>query len=221
LTSEARFSIPGRGPNYLGVVRIFEYFRRYKDLLTSQNVLSDYELLALFKGGDRGAYEDIYRRYWAVLFAHARRMVQNDEDAKDLVQDVFSVFWIDGPTLELQTTLSAYLYSICRYKVFNLIDRKKVRSDYLSSLEDFIKRHEYSGEYLVREKQMEELIEREISALPPKMREVFELSRKANLNYRQIAEKLNISDNTVKKQMSNALKILRSRLGVIFDLFFY
>jgi DNA-directed RNA polymerase specialized sigma24 family protein len=49
---------------------------------------------------------------------------------------------------------------------------------------------------------------------------VFELSRKANMNYREIAEKLNISDNTVKKQMSNALKILRSRLGVIFDLFF-
>jgi RNA polymerase sigma-70 factor (ECF subfamily) len=68
---------------------------------------------------------------------------------------------------------------------------------------------------------MEELIEKEIAALPPKMREVFELSRKANLNYREISEKLNISDNTVKKQMSNALKILRSRLGVLFDLFFY
>ena len=67
---------------------------------------------------------------------------------------------------------------------------------------------------------MEELIEKELAALPPKMREVFELSRKANLNYREIAEKLNISDNTVKKQMSNALKILRSRLGVVFDLFF-
>jgi RNA polymerase sigma-70 factor (ECF subfamily) len=107
-----------------------------------------------------------------------------------------------------------------RYKVFNLIDRKKVRSNYLSSLEDFIKKNEYSSEYLVRERQMEELIEKEIANLPPKMREVFQLSRKANMSYRDIAEKLNISDNTVKKQMSNALKILRSRLGVIFDLFF-
>ena len=174
----------------------------------------------MFKEGHRSAYEDIYRRYWALLYSHARRMVQSDEDAKDLVQDVFSVFWLDGPTLELQTTLSAYLYSLVRYKVFNLIDRKKVRNNYLSSLEDFIKKNEYSAEYRVREKQMEALIEKEIATLPPKMREVFELSRKANLNYREIAEKLNISDNTVKKQMSNALKILRSRLGVVFDLFF-
>jgi RNA polymerase sigma-70 factor (ECF subfamily) len=108
-----------------------------------------------------------------------------------------------------------------RFKVFDLMDRKKVRSNYLSSLENFIKKNEYSAEYRLREKQMAELVEREIAALPPKMREVFELSRKANLNYREIAEKLNISDNTVKKQMSNALKILRSRLGIIFDLFFY
>ncbi|HEY6901461.1 MAG TPA: RNA polymerase sigma-70 factor [Puia sp.] len=190
-------------------------------MTTSLDVLSDLELLAMFKDGERSAYEEIYHRYWAVLFNHARRMVQSDEDAKDLIQDVFSVFWLDGPSLEIQTTLSAYLYSIVRYKVFNLIDRKKVRSNYLSSLEDFIKKNEYSGEYRIREKQMEELIEKEITALPPKMREVFELSRKANLNYREIAERLNISDNTVKKQMSNALKILRSRLGVVFDLFFY
>jgi RNA polymerase sigma-70 factor (ECF subfamily) len=196
-------------------------FVRYNYGLISPDVLSDYELLAMFKEGQRSAYEEIYHRYWALLYSHARKMVQSDEDAKDLIQDVFSVFWIDGPTLELQTTLSAYLYSIVRYKVFNLIDRKKVRSDYLSSLESYIKKNEYSGEYRVREKQMEELIEKEIAALPPKMREVFELSRKANLNYREIAEKLNISDNTVKKQMSNALKILRSRLGVLFDLFFY
>lgn len=189
-------------------------------MTTSPEVLSDYELLGLFQKGHRSAYEEIYHRYWALLFHHGRRMLQSDEDAKDLVQDVFSVFWIDGPTLELQSTLSGYLYGIMRYKVFNLIDRKKVRSQYLSSLEDFIRKNEYSGEYRIREKQMEELIEREIAALPPKMREVFELSRKANLNYREIAEKLNITDNTVKKQMSNALKILRSRLGVLFDLFF-
>ena len=206
---------------YFGVFPIFGYIRLYTDDLITQHVLSDYELLALFKEGQKSAYEEIYRRYWGLLFNHARKMVQSDEDAKDLVQDVFSVFWLDGPTLELQTTLSAYLYSLVRYKVFNLIDRKKVRSNYLSSLEDYIKKNEYSAEYRVREKQMEELIEKEIATLPPKMREVFELSRKANLNYREIAEKLNISDNTVKKQMSNALKILRSRLGVIFDLFFY
>ena len=56
-------------------------------------------------------------------------------------------------------------------------------------------------------------VEAEIAALPPKMREIFELSRKAHLTHRQIAEKLGLSEKTVKKQVNNSLKILRSKLG--------
>lgn len=189
--------------------------------MSAYNTLSDFDLLAFLKKGDRNAYEEIYYRYWGVMFRHARKMLRSDEEAKDLIQDVFSVFWTDGPTLNLKSTLSAYLYSVMRYKVFNLIDRQKVKTDYLSSLEIFIERNEYSSDYRVREKQMASLIEKEVAALPEKMREVFQLSRKANMSYKEIAEKLDISDNTVKKQINNALKILRSRLGVhLFLLFF-
>ncbi len=59
------------------------------------------------------------------------------------------------------------------------------------------------------------IIEKEIGALPPKMREVFELSRKENLSHKEIAEKLNLSEKTVKKQVNNSLKILRSKLGMV------
>lgn len=184
--------------------------------------MSDFELLALFKQGKRDAYEEIYHRYWAVLFRHARKMLRSDEEAKDLIQDVFSVFWTDGPALVLKTTLSAYLYTVLRFKVYNWIDRQKVKNVYLSSLQSFIDKNEFSSDFRVREQQMKTLIEKEIASLPAKMREVFELSRKANLSYREISEKLNISDNTVKKQMNNALKILRSRLGAtIFSVLFF
>lgn len=183
--------------------------------------LSDAALLALFKEGDRLAYEEVYYRYWAILFRHGRKMLQNNEEAKDLVQEVFSVFWTDGPQLVLKTTLSAYLYAVLRYKIFDLIDRNKVKTNYLASLEAFITANDYSTDHLVRERQMEALIEKEVAALPEKMRMVFELSRKANMSYKDIAEQLNISDNTVKKQINNALKILRARIGVnIFMLFF-
>lgn len=175
--------------------------------------LSDYILLQHFKDGDRLAYEEVYHRYWALLFSHGRKILQDDEEAKDLVQDVFTVLWRDGKTLVLKTSLSAYLYAVLRYKVFDLIDRNKVKNGYLDSLEQFITENNYSSDYLIREKQLGQLIEEEIAALPPKMREIFELSRKANLSYQQISEKLGISDNTVKKQINNALRILRGRLG--------
>jgi len=66
---------------------------------------------------------------------------------------------------------------------------------------------------------VERKFEKELALLPPKMREVFELSRKSYLTHREIAEKMEISDHTVKKQINNALKILRLRIG-IFLLFF-
>ena len=188
--------------------------------MTDYRPLSDIALLRLFQEGDRLAYEEIYHRYWSLLFIHGKKILQDDEEAKDLVQDVFTVFWKDGKTLILKTSLSAYLYAVLRYKVFDLIDRKKVRSGYLESLEHFITENNYSSDYLIRERQLEALIEKEITALPAKMREIFEMSRKANLSHQEIDDKLGISDNTVKKQMNNALRILRNKLGTaIFTLY--
>jgi len=189
--------------------------------MTDYRQLSDYALLDRFKQGDTLAYEEIYHRYWALLFNHGRRILQDDEDAKDLVQDAFAVLWKEGKTLVIKTSLSAYLYAVVRYKVFDLIDRQKVKNGYLESLEHFIAENNYSSDHLVREKQLEVIIEKEIAALPAKMREIFELSRKANLSYLEIAQKLNISDNTVKKQINNALKILRNKLGApLFTIYF-
>jgi len=60
---------------------------------------------------------------------------------------------------------------------------------------------------------LEVLIEKEIACLPSKMRQVFELSRKANLSHKQIATQLDLSEKTVKNQVNNALKVLKLKLG--------
>lgn len=182
--------------------------------------ISDNELLTLFKQGDSHAYDEIYYRYWAILFRHARKMLQDSEEAKDLIQDVFSAFWISGQEVVLKTTLSAYLYGILRYKIFDLIDKEKVKVNYLASLNSLNPTNNNYTDYLIREKQLVGIIEKEVSALPEKMRIIFELSRNSNMSYKAISQKLNISDHTVKKQISNALRILRTKVGSIGALFF-
>jgi len=184
--------------------------------MMNYQTLSDNELAALLKKGDRLAFTEIYERYWSVLLRHARRMLQDDEETKDVLQDVFSTLWNKASVLEFNTSLSAYLYALVRNKILNLIVRDKVKQNYLASLDDFIDRGEATADYAIRTKQLADRIEEELAMLPPKMREVFELSRKHNLSYNQISEKLNISDNTVKKQMSNALKQLKLKLGLLF-----
>jgi RNA polymerase sigma-70 factor (family 1) len=178
--------------------------------------LTDTQLVNLLKEGDDMAFTQIYERYWAILLRHARRMLQDDEETRDVLQDVFSTLWNDADTLQIKVSLSAYLYSLTRNRILNIMARGKVKANYLLSLDDFMENGHVPTDHRIREKQLSERIEQELALLPPKMREVFELSRKQHLSYNEIALRLHISDNTVKKQMSNALHQLRLKLGSLF-----
>ena len=114
--------------------------------------------------------------------------------------------------------LSVYLYACIRNRVLNLLSHKEVENKYLSSIQRFTPQEDHSTDLAIREKELADLIQKEIDQLPPKMREVFLLSRKENLSHQEIAGQLSISEQTVAKQVTNALRILRLRLGSLFIL---
>ncbi|MFD0749217.1 sigma-70 family RNA polymerase sigma factor [Mucilaginibacter calamicampi] len=96
-----------------------------------------------------------------------------------------------------------------------------MRGRYLDSLKGYLDAHaEVPADHLIREKQLRAHIEQEIQALPPKMRRIFEMSRKEQLSHREIAEALSVSENNVSKQVNNALRILRTKLNLIASLYF-
>jgi RNA polymerase sigma-70 factor (ECF subfamily) len=177
---------------------------------------TDSALLALIAENDDLAFAEVYLRYKGVLFLHARRILGNDEEAKDVSQELFTTLWIRRDSIDLKTNLSAYLYASVRNRVFDIIAHRKVEEKYIASLANFIEKGEYVTDQQLLEQELRELIEREIGLLPPKMREVFELSRKEDLSYKEIADQLHISDKTVKKQVNNALHILREKLDTVF-----
>jgi RNA polymerase sigma-70 factor (ECF subfamily) len=178
--------------------------------------LSDAELTVLLKQQDQRAYTVIYERYWALLFRHAGRMLKDEEQAADVIQDLFTVMWTNAETLEINTSLASYLYTSLRNRILKLIRREKIQINYLITLPDFEKEGHNITDEILREKELQMQIEREIEMLPSKMREIFELSRNAHMSYKQIAEEINIAEGTVKKQVYNALKILRARLGMTY-----
>lgn len=184
---------------------------------------SDEELTVFLKQGDQIAFTEIYNRYWAEMYYHAFRMLKDEDSSKDVVQDVFSTLWLKSSAVNVNTKISGHLYISVRNKVLNLVAQNKVRNDYLSSVAAFIT-NTTNDALLLDEREILEIVENEIRNLPPRMREIFELSRKDNLSHKEIAEKLNLSDQTVKKQVQNALKIIKNKLPMvesgIFALFF-
>jgi RNA polymerase sigma-70 factor (family 1) len=176
---------------------------------------SDQELTNLLKLGDKSAFSEIYSRYKFIMHNHAWNKLRNTQETQDLVQEVFSKLWAKRETVNIGLNLSGYLYTCIHNQFLNLVVHKKVRTKYIDSIAQYSDHAPVMTDHLVRENLLKKIIEKEISQLPPRMREVFELSRKQHLNHKEIAEIMGISEETVKKQMTYALKILRNKLGIM------
>jgi RNA polymerase sigma-70 factor (family 1) len=182
--------------------------------------LSDAELAKLISSGDHRAFTEVYDRYRGLLYLHAYKLTQDTDEAEDIVQDIFIYLYDKAGTLVFNTGIRSYLYSAVRYKFFNLLDHKKVITKYEESFNQFASNGEFITDDQVRENELTRLIEQEIAKLPEKMRIVFELRRKEHLSASEIAERLNISDKTVKKQLGNAVKILKVKFGNLHSVLF-
>ena len=177
--------------------------------------LPDQELTALLQQGDQNAFTEIYHRYKGLLYVHAYRRLHNNEEVHDIIHELFTTLWNKRNTINFTGQLSGYLYTSTRNRIIDFLSKQHYQSDYISAFQNFIDQSEAVTDHLVRKKQLAELIEREIALLPHKMQQVFRLSRSQNLSHKEIAEKLKLSELTVKKHVNNALKILRVRLGVL------
>ncbi|WP_442591441.1 RNA polymerase sigma factor [Pedobacter sp. AW31-3R] len=173
---------------------------------------SDKELILSLKEGKKTAFVEIYDRYWSLLLSHAIRMLQDEDIAQDVVQDVFQMLWEKHLTLNIHTSLSSFLYSSVRYRILDQMKRDKIEDRFLSTLQTEIESGVTSTDDAIAEKEFTRKIEEGLNKLPPKMRTVFELSRIHEYSYQEISKELNLSENTVKKQISNSLKILRNSI---------
>lgn len=174
---------------------------------------SDSDLAVLLQSGNHAVYQVIYDRYWQLLYRFSRKLLQDEAAAADVVQEVFTSLWLKKDTFDLHSPLAAFLYTSTRNKVLDLVKHSKVETKYLTHLKTVISLGTPLPDQLYIDKELFDQIELEIQNLPEKMRVVFEMSRKDFKTTSQIAEELGISQQTVKNQVSNAIRILRSKFG--------
>jgi RNA polymerase sigma-70 factor (family 1) len=175
-------------------------------------MVSDGELISLLKSGDRSAFTTLYNQYWRLIYGHIYKMIRDEDEAKDILQDIFSNLWLKASQVPQQDSLLPYLYVVARNKVLNSIRHQKYKNDYFNSLANYASEVCEDTLLYLDERDLMAAIEKEIAALPPRMRQVFEMSRKEHLSYKEIGKRLGTSDETVKKQVSKSLKIIRYNL---------
>lgn len=175
----------------------------------------DQELVFLLKEGDDAAFREIYLRYDKLLLIYAYKKLRSREEAKDLVQDVFTWLWNNRTDFSLNTTLSGYLYKAVLNRIFDVVKHKGIIRKYVDSGKHYIEVSNADTDYLIREKDITLLIEKEILAMPPKMREIYTLKKKYFLSTKEIAAELSLSEHTVSTQMKRALRHLKVKLGLL------
>ncbi|CAG5008446.1 ECF RNA polymerase sigma factor SigW [Dyadobacter sp. CECT 9275] len=172
----------------------------------------DEELLSRLREGNREAFEQLYLKYWRRLFDSAYKRLLLREETEEIVQDLFVNIWVKRETLLITTTLEQYLYGSLRYSIYNFIRSSRIRETYLNSLlhtSEIDKSYIEDGIYY---EELSKALDKCIESMPEKFKNVYVLSRKQNLTYKEIAQQLNLPLDTVEKHMGRALKILRENL---------
>ena len=153
-------------------------------------------------------YKALFRRYYPSLIFYATRLV-GEEEAEDVVQDVFVELWKRKDHIEIGDQIQAFLYRAVYTRALNVLKHRSVEEGYCVAMEEINQRRELRKE-----------IHDAINELPDKCKEVFKLSYLHDMKNKEIADILGVSLRTVEAHMYKALKYLRGRLDPLWTILF-
>lgn len=174
------------------------------------NKSENYALLIKLKNGNALAFEEIYNQYRNKIYVYALKLCKSTVTAEEIVQEVFIKIWQKREQLNPELQFTAYLKKITLNHVLNhlkKIAREKTLQDELFAYLGEIKN---SADDQLLEKELFKTYQEAISQLPPQKKIIYQLSRNEELTHDEIAEKLNLSKNTVKNHMVEATKFIRN-----------
>lgn len=168
-------------------------------------------LRALIDGSEK-AFTNIFHTYQDDLFKYSLKMVKSRAYAAEIVQDVFLSVWLKRETLNPHLSIKSYLFAATRNKTITLLN-KAAKNQKLRN-EIFYKSQKFSNstDHYMRETELQSIKQEALDLLPPRRRQIFEMSRNDNKTYEEIAKELGVSIHTVRNHMSLALETLRNFL---------
>ena len=167
--------------------------------------MEERELILSLKQSSKDAFTALYKQYWKQVYNFSRLYLTSADAAEEVVQEVFIKIWETREFLREDDHFKGLLFIITRNLIFNR-HRKNMN-------EDFYKVTVLAAE--IDAHNLQEYIDRLIDELPPRRREIFNLSRKEQKSYKEIALLLNISEKTVENQISEALKYLKKNITLL------
>jgi RNA polymerase sigma-70 factor (ECF subfamily) len=174
--------------------------------------VSEQELLDRIRAGDVGAFDALFRQWYPAVVRVAERIVGETALAEELAQEVFLGLWRRRESLDANGTPQSYLFQAVRNRALNYLRHAAVERKGAVVIPLMIEPAP-TADAEIGAQDLAQAINSAIAALPPRCREVFQMSRERGLRYTEIAETLGITVKAVEANMGRALKLLRLRLA--------
>ncbi|TRX67073.1 RNA polymerase sigma-70 factor [Flammeovirga kamogawensis] len=157
-------------------------------------------------------FETLFKVQYPKLCSYANSILNDIQASEDIIQDLLFKLWESRNSLEITTSIEAYLTRSVKNKALNVLRHTEVKDQYKNYNEELINEASSNELLLLEAKELDQKIRNSIDTMPTKRKEIFLLSRFDGLKYAEISKQLNISIKTVENQMSSALKYLRKEL---------
>ena len=174
-------------------------------------------IIADIKRGNKQAFKKLFDDYYPILCVFSNHYIEDKEVCKDIAQDVLLAYWERKEDFNDILKVKSFLYTVTRNEIFNLFKHQKVEQEY----EDKIMKAQLIGDLCDEDTSLLEnlyykevllLVKMALDQLPPKRRQIFEMSRFEGLSHKEIAEKLQIPLRTVEDHIYKTLTELRKVL---------
>ena len=164
------------------------------------------------KAGNAKVYELLFQQFYRPLCQYAYSIIHNQDETEDIVQEIFCKLWEQREKIEIHTSTKSYLYRMVHNACLNRIKQTELQYEHHEQIA-YLSASDYNNvEKTMENKELRHKINLAVASLPERCREAFLLSRMQHLSYAEIAQKMQISSNTVETQIVKALKTLRLKL---------
>lgn len=159
--------------------------------------------------GDVSAFETIFELYKKRVFGVALKMLKSETDAEEIVQDVFLSIWLAKANLNQVNDPEAYLFTITYNTIYTRLKKASHNQELLNTIIHHLTQIQNTTDETIAARETHKLINEAVQQLPPQQRTVYELNKQEGLSYNEIAECMQLSRNTVRNHLSEAMKTIR------------
>lgn len=173
---------------------------------------TDEQLADALAQGDVRAFNELYDRYYSILYAVAFKLTADEMQVEDILQDIFASLWDGKDRLQITQSISGYLFKAVRYQFFKLVASNKLKRDLFNQLAQAVNTLTADADTAVCYQDLQSVIETLAGQLPGNMGEIFIKSRIHQFSNQEIAEELGLNEKTVRNQLSLANQHIRAKL---------